>query len=249
MALDASKLYQKVADAIIAAIGKGTYPPGERLPSERDLAEKFKVSRPTIREAMIALEIRGMVEVHQGSGVYVVDAPPAEARAPELDIGAFELTEARRLFEGESAALAATTITDEELDKLEALVEQIAANTHNVLSERADRNFHIAIAEATRNSAIANVVEMLWDQRYKSPLCMNMLERAKKAGVEPPVDDHVLILKALRARDPKAARNAMRKHLERVIEAVLTATEMDAVQRARSEIAARRKEIARRTSI
>lgn len=243
------KLYQKVADSIIQDVRSGLYPPGKRLPSERDLAESLKVSRPTVREAMIALEIRGIVETRHGSGIYVVEAPPPGADGPELDIGPFELTEARRLFESEAAALAATTVTDEELQRLEAYVSQISENRNNEVGERADRDFHLLIAEATRNVAIANVIEYLWDLRYKSPLCLNILARARQAGIQQPVDDHRYIYDALAAHDPRAAREAMRRHLDHVIEAVLTATEVDALQRARSEIAAKRKELARRSAI
>src|ERR1700735_3182305 len=113
--VDTRKLYRQVADSIMASIKSGDFKPGARLPSERDLAASFKVSRPTIREAMIALEIRGLVESRHGSGIYVTDHPPAQIGADDLDIGAFELTEARRLFEGEAAALAATTLTDDKV--------------------------------------------------------------------------------------------------------------------------------------
>src|ERR1700680_1758499 len=122
---DTRKLYQQVASTIMKSITSGKYKPGERLPSERDLAAAFKVSRPTIREAMIALEIRGLAETRHGSGIYVTEQAPAQEGAGDLDIGAFELTEARRLFEGEAAALAATTITDEQLDELEAIIAEM----------------------------------------------------------------------------------------------------------------------------
>jgi GntR family transcriptional repressor for pyruvate dehydrogenase complex len=243
------KLYQRVANSIVAEIRSGKYPPGERLPPERELAEELGVSRPTLREALIALEIRGIVEARRGSGIYVVEIAPPDASETEPDIGPFEVTEARRLFEGESAALAAAIITDEELDKLDSLLKTLAANSTSEVGERADRDFHIAIAEATRNSAIASVIENLWDMRYKSPMCMKMFDRARDAGVQPRYDDHSQILKALRARDPQAARAAMRSHLDRVINAMLSATETDALERARSEVAARREELARRRSI
>ena len=161
----------------------------------------------------------------------------------------FEVTEARRLFEGESAALAAAIITDEEIAKLAKLLKELAANHENEAGEQADRNFHITIAEATGNSAIANVVETLWDMRYKSPLCRKMFDRARDAGVQPRHDDHMRIFKALQARDPKAARKAMHDHLDRVINAMLAATETDAVEKARSEIASKRREMARRLAI
>jgi GntR family transcriptional regulator, hexuronate regulon transcriptional repressor len=247
---DSRKLYQQVAGSIADAIGRGVYAPGARLPSERELAEEFGVSRPTVREAMLALELRGMVEARHGSGVYVTDDPHPERRAPELDIGAFELTEARALFESEAAALAATVITEEELDQLELILEEmVQENEGDPKGEQADRRFHLAIAEATRNVAIASVVEQLWDLRYKSPLCRHMLERARKMGVKPRIDEHRILLDALRARDPQAARKAMREHLERVIDGLLVATEMEALERARSEMAAKRTEYARRRAI
>ncbi|NLG77068.1 MAG: FadR family transcriptional regulator [Xanthomonadaceae bacterium] len=243
------KLYQRVANSIVAEIRSGKYPRGERLPPERELAEEFGVSRPTVREAMIALEIRGIVEARRGSGIYVVEAAPPETNATEQDIGPFEVTEARRLFEGESAALAAAIITDEEIAKLEELLAILEANATSEVGERADRDFHIAIAEATRNSAIASVIETLWDMRYKSPMCMKMFDRARDAGVQPRFDDHSRILQALKARDPQAARAAMRSHLDRVINSMLSATETDALERARSEFAAKREELAKRRSI
>lgn len=243
------KLYQTVADAIIAGIRDGVYVAGRRLPSERDLAEEFQVSRPTIREAMISLEIRGLVVARHGSGIYVAEDAPAETVDAELDIGPFELIEARRLFEGEAAALAASTITDEGVARLEGLLRQMGELHDSAEGERADGDFHIAIAEATRNSAIANVIEDLWNLRNKSPLCIDIFARGRLGGVVQPVEDHRYILEALRDRDPKAAREAMHAHLDKVFQQVLNATEMDAIKRARTEIAARREELERRSRL
>jgi GntR family transcriptional regulator, hexuronate regulon transcriptional repressor len=227
---DTRKLYQQVASTIMESITSGKYKSGERLPSERDLAVAFKVSRPTIREAMIALEIRGLAETRHGSGIYVTDHPPAHEGSGDLDIGAFELTEARRLFEGEAAALAATTITDECLEELQQVIaEMVDENARKEPDWNADRRFHVTIARATRNTAIAAVIENLLDMRHKSPLCVYMLERARRVGVQPRVSEHRRILVALRKRDPRAARNAMRDHLARVIEDLLAATEPDAL--------------------
>jgi len=241
------KLYQQVAAAIGERITSERYPRGQRLPSERDLAEEFGVSRPTIREAMLALEIRGMVEARHGSGVYVTVDAPDKSAGPELDIGAFELTEARVLFEPEAAALAATTITAEQLEDLEEiLADMVEENAGDVKGEQADRRFHVAIAEATRNAAIVSVIESLWDARYRSPLCRHMLDKARAVGVKPRIDEHRELLDALRTRDPQRARRAMREHLEHVIEGLLAATESEAVERARTEVAAKRNEYARR---
>jgi GntR family transcriptional regulator, hexuronate regulon transcriptional repressor len=247
---DTRKLYQQVASAIMASIMSGNYKPGERLPSERDLAVSFKVSRPTIREAMIALEIRGLAESRHGSGIYVSDRPAAPGVGGDLDIGAFELTEARRLFEGEAAALAATTITDEQLQELEAIItEMVDENARKQKGEIADRRFHMAIARATRNSAITTVIENLWDMRYKSPLCAYMLDRARRVGVQPRIGEHRKILAALRKHDSKGARNAMRSHLARVIDGLLAATESDAIEGARTKAVKSRHEYSRRLAI
>jgi len=230
LATDTRKLYQQVANTIMGSIMSGKYKPGERLPSERDLAVAFKVSRPTIREAMIALEIRGLAETRHGSGIYVADQPAAATNSADLDIGAFELTEARRLFEGEAAALAATQVSEECIEELERIIAEMEAeNARGQQDWTADRRFHIAIARATRNTAIATVIENLLDMRHKSPLCVYMLERARRVGVQPRVSEHRRILVALRKRDPRAARNAMRGHLARVIEDVLEATGPEAL--------------------
>jgi len=248
--IDTRKLYRQVADSVTTSIKSGDYRPGARLPSERDLAAAFKVSRPTIREAMIALEIRGLVEARHGSGIYVTEHPPAQIGADDLDIGAFELTEARRLFEGEAAALAATIITEEQLAELEAILEDmVKENERRQKGEMADRRFHVAIARATRNSAITTVIENLWDIRYKSPLCAHMLDRARRVGVQPRISEHRRILAALRKHDAKAARSAMRDHLAQVIEGLLAATETDAVDSARKKAVSKRHEYTRRLAV
>jgi GntR family transcriptional regulator, hexuronate regulon transcriptional repressor len=247
---DTRKLYRQVADSVMASIKGGDHKPGSRLPSERDLAVAYKVSRPTVREAMIALEIRGLVESRHGSGIYVTEHPPAQIGADDLDIGAFELTEARRLFEGEAAALAATTITDEQVAELETIIaDMIKENNRKQTGEMADRRFHVAIARATRNTAITTVIENLWDIRYKSPLCRHMLERARSMGVQPRISEHRRILAALKKHDPKAARAAMRDHLGRVIDGLLVATESEAVDSARKKAVSKRHEYTRRLSV
>ncbi len=250
MAVTGQKLYQRVAAAITDAIQSGRYTPGARLPGERDLAEEFAVSRPTIREAMIALEIRGLIEARHGSGLYVTNTAPTDTAPLELDIGAFELTEARILFEGETAALAATVMTEDKLARLESIVREMGNSPNpDMRVEQADRRFHLEIASATDNSAIRSVVEMLWDIRYRSPLCVHMFAKASRGGINPRIDEHRAILDALASGDPQAARAAMHNHLRRVIEDILAATEMEAVERARSEISARRSEIARRITL
>jgi GntR family transcriptional repressor for pyruvate dehydrogenase complex len=243
------KLYRRLADSIAERIIAGEYRLGERLPTERDLAEQFGVSRPTLREALIALEMQGMIEARHGMGIYVTGVqPPAAPPAYDVEIGAFELIEARRLFEGEAAALAATTIDEETLAELDRLLV-LMANDDELKGEVADKEFHMLIARATGNGAIIATIENLWELRNRSPLARNILSRARGMGLEPRIVEHRRVLDALRARDPAAARLAMRDHLERVIEHLLRATETEALERARQESDAQRHRIARRVAI
>lgn len=246
---DARKLYQTVAEAITRDIAAGLYLPGQKLPSERELTERLDVSRPTIREAMIALEIRGIVEARHNSGVFVAKVPPPPSEG-DLDIGAFELTEARKLIEGEAAALAARTINDEEVAKLYALLEEMKRDFEtDVTDDSADRNFHMTIAAATRNTALSFVIETLWDLRYKAPLTREIFRRARVVGISAFVDDHKQVADAMRDRDPNAARAAMQAHLNNVMEELLEATELEVVRKAQDEFKKRRDELLLRTKL
>lgn len=234
------RLYQAIARRLLEVFASGRYQPGDRLPTERELAIEYNVSRPTIREAIIALEVQGIVEVKVGSGAYLRDLPNASERA-RFNVTAFELTEARLLIEGEAAALAASQITDEELDALEALVDEIMReNEGNSGTEDADREFHLTIARATRNSALVDIVDNLWSLRANSPESALLYAKARTANVKPAVDEHLAILEALRSRDPATARAAMRTHLAAVLDSLLFATEERAIEEARKMSASKR---------
>lgn len=234
------RLYQDVARKLIAEIGAGHYPLGSRLPAERELAQQYAVSRPTVREAIIALEVQGLVEVRIGSGAYVLRLPGRDD-APGFDITAFELTEARLLFEGEAAALAATQVTEADLVEIEGLVREIAReNLDPAGTDKADRAFHLAIARATRNQAVHQTIEQLWNLRYTSPEAALLHEKARTANVKPVVEEHDAVLAALKAGDAPAARAAMRTHLSAVLDSLLFATEEKAVEEARRAVAAKR---------
>ena len=100
----ADRIYERLARQLISELASGRYKAGERLPAERELAVEYQVSRPAVREAMIALEVQGLVEVRIGSGAYVRRLPGSSDREPGFHATAFEVTEARLLFEGEAAA-------------------------------------------------------------------------------------------------------------------------------------------------
>jgi GntR family transcriptional repressor for pyruvate dehydrogenase complex len=230
------RLYQELARKLIADIKSGLYGIGGRLPAERELATEYNVSRPTVREAIIALEVQGLIEVRVGSGAYVRRKPDGK-NEQGFDISAFELTEARLLFEGEAAALAATQITDKELDELDSLVRRIEReNRDEGGNEQADHDFHLLIARATRNKAVMNTIEGMWRVRVTSPECALLLEKARTAQVKPVVAEHTAIVKALRSRDPAKARAAMRAHLNAVMKHLLFTTEERAIEAARHSL-------------
>ncbi len=222
-AVKTRRLYLQVAEQLMGFIQGGTLEPGERLPSERDLAERFGVSRPTIREAMIALEISGLVEIRSGSGVYVVGQHGQPALHPRDEgPGPFEILEARARFEGEACALAAERIGDAQLAQLRTLLTAMEReNQRRDQAEQADQQFHCLIAEATGNSAISATVAWLWQLRNESGISHRFHQRVREEGVKPIIADHRKILRALEQRDPAAARRAMARHLQRVIDQLL----------------------------
>jgi GntR family hexuronate regulon transcriptional repressor len=248
---DTQKLYQQIARAIAAAIADGRYVPGDKLPSERELADQFGVSRPTIRDAMIALEFQGLVEARQGSGVYVnaAAAAPVPEDAAEKEVSALELVEAQRLFEGEACALAAALVTDEQLALLDQLAAAMAGELASDEVERLEQEFHLAIARVTGNAAVAAGVDDLWILRQQSPLGAAALRRARASGGGDFPGAHRKIVAALRARDPKAARQAMHAYLAQVIDGLLALAELDVLQQTRQEMAEQRRVLARRTEI
>ncbi len=239
---EARRLYEIVTQKIAEQIESGFYKVGGRLPAERDLALSFGVSRPTVREAMIALELDGLVEVKMGSGVYVSARKPLGGKANDTDIGPFELLEARRAIEGEACALAAERMTDAIAQELRDLVAEMDEENHRdiVQSEDADRRFHFTIADATQNSAIVQAVKGLWEARDRSPQYNALATKVRALGVAPRVDEHLVIVDALQRNDPVAARAAMRDHLTRVIESLLQATESEAIEEAKARIDAHR---------
>ncbi|WP_454885062.1 FadR/GntR family transcriptional regulator [Sphingomonas oryzagri] len=234
------RLYQDIARALVREMAAGTYPIGSRLPAERELAAQYNVSRPTIRETMIALEVQNLIEVRVGSGAYVRKLPGTPDVA-EFHLTAFELTEARLMIEGEAAALAASQVTDDDLVELEELLEAIESSNQDPMgTDQADREFHLAIARATRNGAMVDAVSRLWQLRAESPDSVLLHAKAWRANVKPVFDEHEAILAAFRLRDPIAARAAMRSHLSCVLDSLLFATEEKAIEEVRKASEAKR---------
>ena len=215
-AVDNRRLYRQIADQITALIERGEYSAGARLPPERDLAKQLGVSRPSVREALIALEVEGYVEVRVGSGVYVLGKQPKAKRAVlPADSGPFELIKARSLIESECAALAAKHATKSQMRAMEqALDDMRALRDRNAMPLAADRTFHERIAEASGNSALALVVNTLWEQRT-GPLFRRLEHHFDTPELwNLAIAEHQEIVEAIARHDAGAARSAMRRHMD-----------------------------------
>ena len=228
------RLYHSVAERLKEQVREGAYPPGSRLPGERDLAEELGVSRVTVREAQIALEAIGILDIRVGSGVYVLRRT-VESGKELPDVGAFELTEARAAVESEAAALAAVSITDEELESLDEILARMASETdpNSPIAADADRDFHLLIARATKNNAIIETVERLWCIRNEKPDVKDAYDSICETDTERRLLEHQEVAVALHKRDADGSRKAMRVHFKCIIEAMLKATESQAIEEAR----------------
>ena len=212
--IEPRRLYRQIADQIRNLIRAGEFSAGSRLPPERDLARQLGVSRPSVREALIALEVEGLVDVRIGSGIYVL-APGRNGKDEvQAASGPFELLRARWVIEGECAALAARSAKKAQIeaieDALELMQQQMSGEKQPL---HADRLFHLRIAEATGNGALVQVVKMLWEERT-GPLYKQLEHHYDSPQLWiAAMAEHRAVLKAIAAHDPAAARTAMQRHL------------------------------------
>lgn len=215
--IEVRRLYQQIADQIRELIDNGEFAVGTRLPAERDLAQKLGVSRPSLREALIALEIEGSVDIRMGSGVYITGSPsnrPTPARS--LGDSPTELMQARAAIEGAAIVLSACRINDEALGLLRGLIDdmrrEIAAGNKPL---DIDRQFHLTVAEHSGNSILSRLVAELFDERH-SPISAQLRVKYEDRDTwQHALEEHIAIVDALEARDPLLAQAAMHNHLDR----------------------------------
>jgi DNA-binding FadR family transcriptional regulator len=224
--IEPRRLYRQIADQLRGLIRGGEYPVGARLPPERDLALQLKVSRPSVREALIALEVEGLVEVRIGSGIYVlgpghkahddVVAPGVNRDEVHAMAGPFELMRARYTIESECAALAAKSAKKTQVVAIEEALEQMHREfEHQKQPLAGDRLFHLRIAEATGNGALVAVVKMLWEERT-GPLYKRLEHHYDTPGLwTAAMAEHRAVLKAIAEHDVAGARAAMQRHLNK----------------------------------
>ena len=211
-----TRLYRRIAEQLRALIVGGEYAAGTRLPPERDLAVQLGVSRPSVREALIALEVEGYVEIRIGSGIYA-RKPDTLNVGPALtqEEGPLELIRARAVIEPEIAAQAALNIKRGQLDglgKAIALMEEDAAAGR--IPTAGDRQFHVRIADAAGNGVLVSVTGQLFDGRANPIFTKLALYFENPKSWAAAIGEHRQVLDALAARDPDVARDAMRHHIQ-----------------------------------
>ncbi|WP_205953844.1 Uxu operon transcriptional regulator [Pantoea stewartii] len=228
--------YQQVAAKIRQRIVETPYRPGGRLPPEREMAGMLNVSRTVVREALIMLEIEGLIEVRRGAGIYVT-AHSSPCRISEAnpsfhnDAGPFEQLQARQLLESNIAEFAALQATRADIIKMrQALLLEERELTSCSLGnpEKGDTHFHLAIAEATHNSMLVDVFRQSWQWRENNPMWIQLHSHLgdtqyRKAWLV----DHRQILAALIKKDARAAKLAMWQHLENVKQRLLEFSNVD----------------------
>jgi GntR family uxuAB operon transcriptional repressor len=214
------RLYRQIAGQIATLIENGEFSAGSRLPAERELAALLGVSRTSVREAVISLEIAGLVEVRVGSGIFVSGGARGRGtvatEAGDDGPGPFELLAARKLIEGEIAALAASQATSADIVALRQNVARMGSCIDDFPAREAtDQEFHRFLAKATGNGSLELVVLGLWSQRA-GLWQRTQLHFHTRLLAERTIRDHAAILKAVAGRDAAAARTAMHRHLARV---------------------------------
>ncbi len=220
-AVKTSRLFEQIVQQVEDSILKGQLQPGDQLPAERDLAQRFGVSRTAVREAVKTLREKGLVEAYSGRGTFVTNGT-SQAIRQSLDLmirinqqeGSANLAELRLVLEPDIAALAAPKIEEQLLATMREAVDIMDNNLDDPDAYvEADLDFHLALAESVGNplilSLLDSIVGLLREQRSR---IFNV-----DGGPQRGQFHHKQILAAIERRDPKAAREAMRAHLKQVL--------------------------------
>jgi DNA-binding FadR family transcriptional regulator len=223
--VESSRLYRQIAEQLRGLITQGEFVAGTRLPAERDLARQLGVSRPSVREALIALEVEGWVEVRTGSGIYVQPPRQRNGRAPARSTsgdaaspewGPLQLMQARELVEAEVAALAARNARKPQVALIASALAQMREEAESGIEPRSgDEAFHMAVARACGNEVLVDTLRNYWSARH-GPLFLRLGEHFENpASWSAALVEHDAVLAAIRARDPAGARAAMQQHLKK----------------------------------
>jgi DNA-binding FadR family transcriptional regulator len=238
IAVEPQRLYRQIAEQLRAGMLSGEFAVGCRLPAERDLAKQLSVSRSSVREALIALEVEGWVEVRTGSGIYVLDRSnintinkiavkalnkPATGLFEDennenssAEWGPLELIRARRVVEGETAAIAALQAKRKDIDAMSKALRMMQTEAAaGVLPLDGDRAFHTAIVQASGNEVLIDTVQSFWDSR-RGPIFERLVGYFETLqSWQAAIAEHSAILEAIQAHDAAAARTAMHAHMDK----------------------------------
>ena len=240
IAVEPQRLYRQIAEQLRAGMLSGEYAVGSRLPAERDLSKQLSVSRSSVREALIALEVEAWVEVRTGSGIYVLDRSNINAinkiaaqaiNTPtdgvnksenallsenKAEWGPLELIRARRVVEGETAAIAALQAKRKDIDAMgKALRMMQTEAADGVLPLDGDRAFHTAIVQASGNEVLIDTVQSFWDSR-RGPIFERLVGYFETMqSWQAAIAEHSAILEAIQNHDAAAARTAMHAHMDK----------------------------------
>lgn len=214
------KAYEVVAELIKNDIESGKRPPGSRLESVEQLAEKYQVGRSTIREALMALKAQGLVDIRQGGGTFVLEKQekphwhvPQVSNAGELK----DWLEVRFMLETEGASLAAERRDDDHLKELEAALASMVHAHDEDEAEQADTRFHLAVAAASGNKLLYGALQtLLLSMGSAMKESRGLWLFAEHAPAERLAGEHRRILEAIRAQQPAAAKRRMGAHLRKV---------------------------------
>ena len=225
-AIRKTRIYEEVVSQVHDLLREGRFKPGDQLPSERELAETFKVSRTSVREAIRALEAQGLIVSRTGAGNFIAELPVESLVAPlasllleEKDALA-DIFEVRKLIEPHIASLAAERATKSDIERMRKILEkQKEAVVRGETGVEADAELHFAIASATQNQALEKLVSGLMEILSHSREESLQTQDRRKASI----DSHRRILAAIEAHDKIKASEAMLKHIESVEDNVLSA--------------------------
>ncbi len=222
------KIYEEIVEQIRELVARGELKPGDRLPSERDLVERLKVSRASIREALSALELMGLLEVRSGEGTFVRRLRSESVVAPlawmlTMEKGTvLELLEIRKILEVQAVGMAAERAEAEDIRELSAALERLQDDLNSPTSDgSSDHRFHYAITRATKNKIMIRLMDTISDlMKYSLKASRSKLYEGKYTPALL-FQEHKKIYEAIVEKDVEKARNYMLAHLTGVEEEIL----------------------------
>lgn len=214
------RIYEEIVEQIRKLVTEGQLRPGDRLPSERHLAERLQVSRASVREALSALEMMGLLEIRSGEGTYIrqvniesVIAPLAWVLSVERDT-LLELLEVRKILEVQAVGLAAERSDEEDIAELKEIIQKMKIDLEtNQIGEKADHHFHYAIARATHNKVLIRLMNTISDTMQQTLKASRVKLYEMDQMPQRLYEEHVAVFEAIQAGKASVARDLMLAHL------------------------------------